>query len=158
MPGKYNVSAYPTLVVIDKSGRISGYLVGGRSEAELRAAVDRGRAGAVAKPSVVPLTASSAPEPVSPPVGATFSHVPRTTQVTWKPLSGAIGYVIEWDYKDGSHWWSEAHSGAMTKLVQDTAFTFEHVGAQAGRWRVWAVLSTGGTSAKSAWQEFSYSR
>ncbi|HWC96837.1 MAG TPA: hypothetical protein VG456_08810 [Candidatus Sulfopaludibacter sp.] len=36
---KYNVNAYPTTIVIDRNGRIAGYLVGGRDEADLRASI-----------------------------------------------------------------------------------------------------------------------
>ena len=164
MPNKYNVSAYPTLVVVDKAGRIADYIVGGRPEEQLRSAIDRGRAGAPpprippVKQESVPAANGSAPVPVSPPAGATFNHFPRTTQVTWEPISGAVGYVVEWDYKSGEKWWSEDHNSQIAKLVTDTMFSFDFVGAQPGRWRVWAVLASGGTSAKSAWREFRYTR
>ncbi len=156
MPGKYNVSAYPTLVIIDKEGRIADYQVGVRSENELRAAVDLGRAGA--KPAAIPVAAGGAPEPVSPPDGSVFSHFPRTTQLAWMPVAGAAGYMVEWDYKDGDQWWSEVHGKQITKLTQETMHTIDHVGAQPGRWRVWAVLASGGVSPKSPWREFRYTR
>lgn len=164
MPNKYNVSAYPTLVVIDKNGRIAETLVGGRSEPELRAAIDRGRAGAPmlkeapVKRNPMPVAGASAPVPVSPPDGAVFNHLPRTTQLTWEPVAGAIGYVVEWDYKESGGWWSESHNSQITKLATDTMFSFDFIGAQPGRWRVWAVLSGGGTGAKSEWREFRYTR
>ena len=164
MPNKYNVSAYPTLMVIDKNGRIAETLIGGRSEPELRAAIDRGRAGAPmlkaapVKRDPMPPAGASAPVPVSPPEGAVFNHLPRTTQLTWEPVAGAIGYVVEWDYKESAGWWSETHNSQVAKLAADTMFSFDFIGAQPGRWRVWAVLGGGGTGAKSAWREFRYTR
>ena len=164
MPNKYNVAAYPTLVVVDKNGRIADYLVGGRPEAALRAAIDRGLAGAPppkerpAKSEPAAVADSSAPAPVSPPDGAVFSHVPRTTQLAWSPVSGATSYMVEWDYKYDDKWWSEDHNSEITKRVTETMFSFDFVGGQPGRWRVWAVFEGGKASGKSAWREFRYSR
>ena len=50
MPNLYNVSAYPTLVVIGKDGLVADFLEGSREEDALRAAIERGRKGAAAAP------------------------------------------------------------------------------------------------------------
>ncbi len=42
----YGINAYPTLVVIDKGGKLVDYLIGGRGEGALVSAIERGRAGA----------------------------------------------------------------------------------------------------------------
>ena len=41
----YGVQAYPTLVAIDKAGVVADYVLGGRSEANLRQVIERARAG-----------------------------------------------------------------------------------------------------------------
>ena len=100
----------------------------------------------------------SAPVPVSPPEGAVFHHFPRATQLTWSPITGAAAYMLEWDYQYGGKWWSEDHNSEITTRVTGTMFSFDFVGGQTGRWRVWAVFADGKSSAKSPWREFSYSR
>ena len=164
MPDKYNVSAYPTLVVVDRNGRISESLIGGRSESALRAAIGRGmattapRGDALTKAESAPAAGGAAPLLVSPPDGAVFHHFPRTTQLTWSPVKDAVAYVVEWDYKYDGKWWSEDHNSEVTKRVTGTMFTFDFAGGHPGRWRVYAVFAGGNTSAKSGWHEFSYSR
>ena len=46
----YRVSAYPTVVVIDKAGKVADYLIGGRGDAALNDAIAKGRAGAPPPP------------------------------------------------------------------------------------------------------------
>jgi len=39
----FSVNAYPTLVTIDREGRITNYVIGSRSEAKLRRIIDQVR-------------------------------------------------------------------------------------------------------------------
>jgi hypothetical protein len=41
--------------------------------------------------------------------------------------------------------------------VTTTLYTFDWVGAQPGRWRVWAVDAKGHAGARSDWSYFAYS-
>ena len=57
-------------------------------------------------------------------------------------------------------WCSEAGAEKLVYRVidiKDTTHTFEHVGAQPGRWRVWAV-DRASTGPKTDWWQFNYTR
>lgn len=97
---------------------------------------------------------------LSPPDGSIFSHFPRTTTLTWEPLPNAVSYVVEIDCFHccaSGQWCTDV--GATFRIVRDitdTSYTFNFVGAQPGRWRVWAVDATGQQGPKSGWWEFRY--
>lgn len=95
-----------------------------------------------------------APRLLSPAPGAVFDHYPRQTTVVWSEVPGAASYKVEWEYEsDGS--WSNP-SPPIT--VQEPVATFQFVGAQPGRWRVWPVDPSGHEGPKSDWREFRYTR
>src|SRR5258708_874477 len=150
----YQVQAYPTLLVLDRKGAVAYIRVGQLSEGEFRRAIEKGFAGA-------PISKRLAiPEPVSPPAGAVFDRYPRETKVTWKPVDGAVSYVAEWDngQSDGT-WSSELNKGALARVpASGVSATFNFVGAQPGRWRVYAIGPNGEQSEASAWREFRYTR
>jgi hypothetical protein len=149
----YHIDAYPTLAVIDRRGIIAAYRVGGMSENELRSVIEKGLAGA---PERVTL---AAPAQLTPAPGAVFDVFPRKTSVTWTAVPGAASYAIEWDYRDNQGWWSDRNQGHAPALkTKDTALSFDFVGAQPGRWRVYAIGPNGEQGAKSAWREFLYKR
>ncbi|MDR3700114.1 MAG: tetratricopeptide repeat protein [Candidatus Sulfopaludibacter sp.] len=101
----------------------------------------------------------AAPKAISPADGAVFNHFPRETTLVWSEVPGAAGYVAEWDYKDDLGW-----AGERTAILGRTALltlpvaTFQFVGAQPGRWRVWAVDAAGNPGPKSEWREFRYTK
>lgn len=105
---------------------------------------------------------SDAPTPLSPDNGKVFNNFPRTTTLSWKPVTGAVSYIVELDCMgccSAGKWCNEV--GKTYKLQSDitrTSYTFDWVGAQKGRWRVWAKKSDGKVTAKSGWREFSYTR
>jgi tetratricopeptide (TPR) repeat protein len=103
--------------------------------------------------------ALAAPALTSPAAGTVFSNYPRDTTLVWAEIPGAASYVVEWDYKGGDAWASEQR-GTSGVLVRSAAarVSFQFVGAQAGRWRVWGVDAGGVEGAKSEWREFSYAR
>ncbi len=104
----------------------------------------------------------AAPSQVSPEDGAVFSISPRTMTLSWQPVPGAAKYMVEVDAfgactagrfcsdVDGATQITDA-GGAL-----NTQVTF--VGAQPGRWRVWAVDAAGKTGRKSPWREFLHKR
>jgi tetratricopeptide (TPR) repeat protein len=103
--------------------------------------------------------ASSVPAPnlLSPAPGTVFGHFPRDTMLVWSEVPGAASYVVEWDYKGTDAWASEQRGtqGALIRTSQPVA-NFKFIGAQTGRWRVWAVDAAGLPGPKSDWREFSY--
>lgn len=100
--------------------------------------------------------------PLSPPNHAVFHHYPRRTTLRWTPLSNAKYYVVEIDCYHcckANRWCYNVQGKAWQKVkVYSTSYTFNFVGAQPGRWRVWAVYKNGRRSAKTPWQYFRYTR
>ena len=102
-----------------------------------------------------------APSQVSPVSGSVFDSFPRTTKLVWTHVPGATSYAVEVDPYCGDQWCSEAGASQLVYAaaeIQDTTHTFEHVGAQPGRWRVWAVGRDGKTGPKTDWWQFKYTR
>ncbi len=88
-------------------------------------------------------------------------YVPRTTVAAWNPLPTAASYTVELDcfHCCGRDKWC-TDMGSKWKIASDlhaTTYTFDWVGAQPGRWRVWATDQEGHTTKKSAWTYFDYS-
>ena len=106
-----------------------------------------------------PAAALAAPKLLSPEPGAVFDHYPRQTTLVWSEVPGAASYAVEWDYKGGDSWNAEARGsqGGILAAPKPVA-TFQFVGAQPGRWRVWALDSAGQAGPKSEWREFRYTR
>ena len=99
------------------------------------------------------------PSLASPSNGQLFSNYPRTTTLTWQPVSGATGYRVDLEYAYPSstgYTWYPLHNQDVTS----TSLTFDFVGSQPGRWRVTALDSTGAyeQSLPSAWRTFYYTR
>lgn len=88
-------------------------------------------------------------------------HVPRTTVAKWDPIPGATRYTIEVDCMHccGRGKWC-ADVGSKWQIVpdlKDPTYTFDWVGAQPGRWRVWATDETGKRRGpKSEWTNFDW--
>lgn len=107
----------------------------------------------------------SAPEPLSPADNSTFNHYPRTTKLKWSPVDGAVAYRVEVDYcTSGRKDRRECINPQPLVLptypqlmnLTETRYEFTFVGAQPGRWRVWAVDKEGHEGFKSPWQKFVY--
>jgi hypothetical protein len=94
------------------------------------------------------------PQLVSPAHGTVFNHFPRTTTLEWEPVHDAVSYVVEIQYCYSDQCTSYP---LVTNLV-DTSYTFDFVGAQPGRWRVWAVYDGGEEGTKTNWWTFSYAK
>ena len=111
---------------------------------------------AVSSPPAGSLTA---PKLLSPEPGAVFDHYPRQTTLVWSEVPGAATYQVEWDYQSEGVWTMEARGGEFPGLpTKQPVFNFQFVGAQPGRWRVWAVDAAGAPGPKSEWREFRYTK
>jgi hypothetical protein len=106
-----------------------------------------------------PLTELSAPVQISPPDGMVYSHYPRCTDLIWEDAPGAASYTIEVDYYDSRAWLTDLGKRYMLiSNIKATAYSFDFIGAQPGRWRVWAVTADRKEGPKSGWMEFRFTR
>lgn len=164
----YRISAIPQSYFITKDGKIADYALGTRRESELRDGIEKALASKIEEPALKaagvqaesdPETAAlPAPKLVSPEDLSHFDHYPRRTVLVWKAVPGAAGYRVETDYQYSGKWWSEDHGQSYAVDVTATTYIFDFVGAQPGRWRVWAFDARGREGTKSEWREFVYSR
>lgn len=101
-----------------------------------------------------------APVQISPLNGAEYTHYPRTTTLIWGAVTGAATYTVEIDCYHCcavEQWCTDVgETWQIVPYVKGTEYTFNFVGDQPGRWRVWAVDATGNDGIKSPWQEFTY--
>lgn len=105
-----------------------------------------------------------APLQTGPDDNAELDVYPRKTLLKWQPVDGAASYRIEIDYCQGPS--KGQHScidpqphyipGSDSPNIKSTSYEFEFVGAQPGRWRVWAIDKKGQESFKSPWRTFFY--
>lgn len=100
----------------------------------------------------------SAPKPITPADGTVFHHYPRETLLQWEAVPGAESYCIETDFSSSGKWRSESGRPSIVKGVETTYYALYFVGAQPGRWRVWAVGAEGQEGPQSQWREFRYTR
>ena len=107
-----------------------------------------------------------APTQLSPIDNQAFDIYPRVTKLEWAPVEGAASYNVEIDYCDGFQKIRQCinpqafsnRSNPASPNVRTTSYEFSFVGAQPGRWRVWAIDRDGREGFKSAWRTFVYLR
>src|ERR1700694_1054319 len=110
-------------------------------------------------PEVEKVSTLSSPELLSPASGEVFGHFPRRTTLRWHPVPVAASDRVQWDYKDDQGWASEVHKFLWASFESlETSYTFDFVGAQPGRWRVWAVDIEGNVGPMSEWRVFRYTQ
>jgi hypothetical protein len=109
-----------------------------------------------------------APKIVSPADRAVLINVPhpRMLTVEWAAVPGAATYTVEVEgCERGAPEGDECGKGTFPLLgsrwpppsgIEGTKYQFVFVGAQPGRWRVWAVDEQGRLGAKSPWTLFIY--
>jgi hypothetical protein len=95
-----------------------------------------------------------------------FDIFPRVTTLVWNPVAGAVSYHVVTEFGNASETnpfctvpsecgiWTEQGLGTTTTNL--TTFTFEFVGAQPGRWRVFALNAAGAVISTSAYVYFAY--
>jgi hypothetical protein len=113
------------------------------------------------EPPPAPLTT---PMQLSPPDGSVFDHPhPRTVTLAWTEVPEATLYHVDLDVCQNPScaatdpglifpWKPPVHN------LEGTSVTLVFVGAQPGRWRVWATGEGDRTSPKSGWWEFRFTR
>ncbi len=77
-------------------------------------------------------------------------------------MTSAASYGVQLDCygccKSGK-WCAEVgRSWHVNTGIKDSNFTFDFVGAQPGRWRVWAIDADGKKGPPSPWREFRYAK
>lgn len=105
-----------------------------------------------------------APVQTGPDDNAEFDHYPRRTLLKWQPVEGANSYRIEIDYCQGALKDRRScidpqphhNTGRDSTGINTTIYEFNFVGAQPGRWRVWAIDKKGQEGFKSPWRTFFY--
>lgn len=106
--------------------------------------------------------ALSAPVQISPKNGTVYDIYPRQTILQWNPVPGATSYTVEIDCFhccQANKWCADVgRTFSVVPNLTTTNYTFNFVGAQPGRWRVWAVYASGKEGPKSDWWGFSYLR
>ena len=101
------------------------------------------------------------PVQVSPPRGSVFSVNPRDTTLQWSVVPGAVRYGVEVDCLhccQKGKWCADVGGQLRSAVVDSPTYTFNFVGAQPGRWRVWAVGPNGEAGPKTEWWDFRYTR
>jgi hypothetical protein len=96
-----------------------------------------------------------APLPISP-NNAIFSGFPRRTTLNWTNVAGATSYGVEVQYCQSPG--ARNCSAWINTTTSTPTYTFDFIGAQSGRWRVWARDATGRVSAVSEWRVFEYTQ
>lgn len=100
-----------------------------------------------------------APRLTAPDDGAVFSTYPREMTLKWQPSPNAASYVVEWDYSYNGKWHLEEQKLPDDGFpVRGTEYTFEFVGAQSGRWRVFPVNAAGARGTPSEWRTFRFTK
>ena len=108
-----------------------------------------------------------APVQLSPKPDAEFNHYPRSTKLEWEAVEGASSYTVEVDFCHGIRTGKpdcinpQPHTmkgNPETTRITSTSYEFDFVGAQPGRWRVWAIDKEGREGFKSEWRKFFYQR
>jgi hypothetical protein len=105
-----------------------------------------------------------APPQLKPDDGIQFNFFPRKTRLEWASVEGAASYSVEIDYcqpDQNRHLCAKPNPlwtppNLPTTGITTTSYEFNFVGAQPGRWRVWAVDKDGREGFKSSWRMFIY--
>lgn len=101
-----------------------------------------------------------APVPLSPPDGAVLGSFPRKATLSWSEVPEAASYTLEVDCFDccaKDQWCSDVGEDYLTlPHLMVNRMTFDFVGPQPGRWRVWAVSHGGQDGDKTGWSKFEF--
>lgn len=125
-----------------------------------------------------------APALLSPENGVIFQegdNPSRAVTLNWSSVPSAAAYVVQWDYCSGrgqsqhcssepvrtglrerqpeiKDWWGEYRNFQRGEWpTEETSYSFNFVGPQPGRWRVWALDADNHAGAKSPWSKFEFS-
>lgn len=147
--------ALPTGLQLDSNtGVISGTpTIGGLYSFTIEVKDSESPQQTASKPFSIQITLG-APIQISPADGSQWVHYPRTTVLQWQAVPGAVSYSID------REWWEPVNGAwepyTIVTGITTTSYTFDFIGDQPGRWRVWAVGAGGYEGPKSGWWTFSY--
>jgi len=109
------------------------------------------------------------PRLLAPDDAAVMNHYPRKTIVKWESIIGAASYTVEIQFSGGSNsgateWYDlgehlryfPAAEYVPPVRINTTSFSFDWIGANLGRWRVWAIDGSGREGIKSEWRRFRF--
>ncbi len=107
-----------------------------------------------------------APKQLAPDDKQAFDIYPRRTKLEWDPVDGAASYTVEVDVCESLKKQPQCINPQPLRLptgpprsnITANSYEFMFVGAQWGRWRVWAVDKEGRDGFKSEWRSFVYLR
>lgn len=94
------------------------------------------------------------PDQISPENNKEFNYYPREVTFVWSEVDapGNVTYNIQIQYNDGEwHNWKAASGLSNPTYTMD-----DFIGANPGRWRVWATSSTLGDGERTSWREFKF--
>jgi hypothetical protein len=98
----------------------------------------------------------AAPGLTFPENGAVFDYYPRNLTLQWTPVQGAAKYVVEIEGCSNNNA-SDCFPWKKNETVINS-YSFNFVGMQPGRWRVWAVDGSGQPGALSEWRQFTFTK
>ncbi len=121
-------------------------------------------ASALSEAEKEPSMTLPAPVQLSPADRIELDYFPRHTKLEWQPVDGAVSYTVEVDFCDGRVKGRRECQNPQTLYSREksptgimlTSYEFDFIGAQPGRWRVWAVDKNGQQGFKSPWRTFFY--
>lgn len=102
-----------------------------------------------------------APVQLTPADAERIDAFPRATKLEWSPVEGAVSYKAEVDFcknRNPECINPQPLAFKVSPPLTEPSFQFNFIGAQAGRWRVWAIDKDGREGFKSPWRTFIYLR
>ena len=92
---------------------------------------------------------------ITPENGESFKIFPRKLNLKWNELKNAKRYIVEVQYKDiEKNQWFNLPNEMGHFSTEKTESEIEFIGAQPGRWRVYAIDEKGEESKISEWKQF----
>lgn len=112
--------------------------------------------GTPTSPAPVMPTFPDTPRQLSPATGTVFNIFPRTTTLTWSAVNGATGYGLDIEFCQPPACVDGTTRPYSPLTLNATTYTFNFIGAQPGRWRVWSLGPAAAVGPKSDWWIFYY--
>lgn len=97
------------------------------------------------------------PELIAPQDGKVFTNYPRFVYLQWKPVSGVRRYLVEVEMgRKEDKTWMPAPPDLNRTFANEEHVQIMFVGAQPGRWRVYAINENDVHSEPSEWWHFEF--
>jgi hypothetical protein len=141
---RFEIESDPTLVVIDRQGRVISYLPGKSNEEAWRRELETSLSGGNLPAPMrigVPQPKEAAPVDGS------------KATISWEPLDNAESYVVEWDSRDEGGWVFDREHAVRVIATAETSVVLDLTGLTRVRWRVYGVPKVGPGGSPSAWRE-----